>query len=84
MGRGRSRQAFRRRQPFEGDPSLGPAPCFAKTAGQLLTGAPLFEADQFPAITAAPPVNALASFGDVGAVGEFPAIDAGASASIVR
>jgi len=37
-----------------------------------------------PAIKAAPPLETLASFGDMGAVGELPAIDSRTPASIVR
>lgn len=55
-------------QAFESNPPFHPAPGLAQRAGQPISGAPFSEADQFSAITAAPTVKALASFGDMGAV----------------
>jgi len=53
---------------FESNPPFHPASGPAQRAGQPISGAPLSEADKFSAITAAPPLKAPASFGDMGAV----------------
>jgi len=60
---------------FEGQSPFDPLCRLSAGDGEPVSVAPLCEADQFPAVTAAPPLRTLASFRDVGAVGEFPPVN---------